>query len=42
MEEENKNLNNEIAGFDEFINQNEDLDEKIKEATEQLNKLKSG
>ena len=42
MEEENKNLNNEIAGFDEFINQNEDLDEKIKEATEQLNKLKPG
>ena len=41
IEEENKNLNNEIAGFDETINQNEDIDEKINEATEQLNKLKT-
>ena len=40
MEEENKNLNNEIKGFDETIEQNGNIDEKLKEATEQLNKLK--
>ena len=38
--EENKNLKKEIEGFDIDINQNEDIDEKIKQATEELNQLK--
>ena len=32
MEEENKNLNNEIKGFDETIEQNGDIDEKLNES----------
>ena len=40
LEEETKNLKNEIDGFDNTINQNSDIDEKIKEATDKLNKLK--
>ena len=41
MEEENKNLKNEMEGFDKTINENQDIDKKIEEATEQLNKLNS-
>ena len=41
MEEENKNLKKEMDGFDMTINQNQDIDKKIEEATEQLNKLNS-
>ena len=41
MEEENKNLKNEIEGFDKGINDNQDIDKKIEEATEKLNKLNS-
>ena len=40
LEEETKNLKNEIDGFENTINQNADIDEKIKEATDKLNKLK--
>ena len=39
MEEENKNLKNEIDGFDKTIKENKNIDEKIEEATEKLNKL---
>ena len=41
IEEENKNLKKEIDEFDETINQCEDIDNKIKEAIEQLEQLKT-
>ena len=40
-EEENNNIKKEIEEFDKTINECADIDDKIKEAQEQLNKLKS-
>ena len=40
MEEESKNLKKEIEGFDDFIKQNLNIDEKINDATEKLKQLK--
>ena len=41
MIEENKNLKIEIDEYENTIKNNKNIDEKIKEATEKLNKLKS-
>ena len=41
IEEENNNLKKEIQEFEKTINECGDIDEKIKDAREQLNKLKS-
>ena len=41
VEEENNNLKKEIQEFEKTINECGDIDEKIKDTREQLNKLKS-